>query len=169
MKIERKYIIAGLLSIISVAVAGGYLAYKKLMDYTIGLNKIRIRKISLKLISFDLFLNFTNKSTLGFDIIEQEYKVYMNNKFVSKVTNYSTTKIKPSATSLIGVNIKFDPTKVLQVIGKDFKQLILAPDQYTIKTEMNLKVKFYGFKLSIPYVYEDSLKNLIAMTKGEAV
>lgn len=165
MKIERKYIVAGLLGIVSFALAAGYLAYKKLMDYTLGFKSIKVKKVSIKLIEFDVFLNFLNKSNLGFDIIEQEYKVYMNDKFVSKVVNYSTTKILPNATSVIGVNVKFDPRVVLKVIGKDFKDLILKPDQYIIKTDMKLKVNFYGFKVSIPYVYEDTLKNFISYAK----
>lgn len=165
MKIEKKYVIAGLLGVVSFALAAGYLAYKKLMDYTLGFKSVKVKKVSLKLIEFDVFLNFLNKSNLGFDIIEQEYKVYMNDKFVSKVVNYSTTKILPNATSVIGVNVKFDPRVILKVIGKDFKELVLSPDKYVIKTDMKLKVNFYGFKVNIPYVYEDTLKNFISYAK----
>lgn len=167
MKIERKHIIFGLIAVgISVPLAFLYLQYKKIMDYIIGFNKISIKKISSDFINFDLFLNFTNKSTLSFDIIQQDYSVYFENKFVSKLTNYSTNHINKNSTSVIGVNVGFKPNDVLKALGVNYGKLISNAKSYKITIEMRLKIKLYGLPVSFPYKYENTLGGLIELYKS---
>ena len=79
MKIEKKYIIAGALAVVSTFLALGYLQYKKLMNYKISFKNLKIKTLSATNISFDIFLNFTNNSNLKFEIIEQQSKIYSTN------------------------------------------------------------------------------------------
>lgn len=160
MNQRAKYIIGGLVGLVAIAGTFFYIQYRRLMDYTIKPKSARITKLSLNKISLDVFLDFINKSTLNFEIIEQEYDVYLNNKFVSKVVNYASNKIKAKSTSVIGVNVSFDPSKVLKIIGKNIGDILLNPESVIIKVDMRLKVSLYGIKISIPYTLEDNLKNL---------
>jgi hypothetical protein len=48
------------------------------MNYTIGLKRVKINKLSLAGFDIDLFLNFENKSDLKFTIEKQKYAVYVN-------------------------------------------------------------------------------------------
>jgi LEA14-like dessication related protein len=169
MKIEKKYIIAGVLGVVSIAVALAYLQYKKLMDYTIKLKGLKLKTLSAKNVAFDLFLNFTNNSSLKFDIVEQQYKVYLNDSFVTELVNYSPTNIMPKATSVIGINVSFDPTKVLNILNKNYASILLHPETVKIKVDVKLKVLLYGFKVSIPFVFEDTLKGLIDLGKQPKV
>jgi LEA14-like dessication related protein len=162
MNQKTKYILAGVVGLVAIAGTFFYIQYRKLMDYTIKPKSVRITKLSLSKIAMDVYLNFTNKSTLNFDIIEQDYKVYINDKFVSRVQNYSSNSVKAKSTSLIGVNVEFNPSKVLKVIGKNLSDLLFKQDTVIIKIEMKLKVSLYGIKISIPYVMKDTLKNLTA-------
>jgi LEA14-like dessication related protein len=159
MSQKAKYILAGVLGLVGIAGAFFFIQYQKLMDYTIKPKRVKVKKVSLSNISMDVFLNFTNKSTLNFDIIEQEYKVYLNGKFVSRVVNYSKNSIKAKSTSLIGVNVQFDPSKVLKVVGSNLTDLLFNKDKIMIRIDMNLKVSLYGIKVSIPYTTQDTLKN----------
>lgn len=163
-KLEKKHVIAGLIGVVTVLGALAYLQYKKLMDYTLGLKGVKVLKVSANKVVLDLFLNFTNKSTLAFDIIEQEYKVYLNNNFVTKMSNAKTNHIDPKTTSVIGVNVVFDPTSVFKVLGKSYADILLKPETVKVKIDMKLKVKLYGFTVSIPYVYEDTLKAMMQPT-----
>ena len=166
MKIQKKYIIAGVLSVVSIAIGVAYLQYKKFMDYSVGFKSVKVRSLSESLFNFDLFLTFLKKAGVGFDIIEQEYEVYVNGKFATKMVNYSVTKVLPNATSILGVNVKFDPRKVLALLKESYVDILLNPKSVKIKIPIKMKVVFWGFKIFIPYVYEDTLKGLLYIYKA---
>ncbi len=169
MKIEKKYIIAGVLGVVSIALALGYLQYKRLMNYTIKFKGLRLKTLSAKQFVFDIFLNFTNDSDLKFDIVSQDYKVYLNDNFVTSLVNNSPITILPKSPTVIGVNVSFDPTKVLNILNRNYASILLRPETVKIKVDIKLKVSLYGFKVSIPYVYEDTLKALLDMRKQPTV
>ena len=161
MKIQKKYIVAGALAIVSIALALGYLQYKKLMNYNLGFKSVKLKTLSASKIVFDIFLNFTNKSSLKFEIIEQENKLYINDKFVSDIVSKTSNKIEPNSTSVIGVNVSFNPNDITSALGKNYAWLILNTSSIKIKIDMKMKVKLYGIKVSIPFIYEDTLKGII--------
>jgi LEA14-like dessication related protein len=161
----KKWLIVGGLGVISVALAMGYLQYRKLMNYTVKLGGAKFKNISAKVFNFDLFIKFTNNSDINFVIADQEYKVYLNGKFVTKVTNGTDVTVLPKATNTIPVNIDFNPTDVLSLLGKNFTNILLHPETITIKVDGKLKVKLYGFTKGIPFVYEANLKELMASKK----
>lgn len=160
--INKKYLIAGLIGLVTLSGAALYLQYKKLMDYVIGFKSIKIKKVSFTLFDFDLFLNFQNKSTLKFTIENQSYDVYINNIYVTKLQNDSPVLISPKSTSVIGLNVKFNPQEVLQKLNKNVATLLVGTDKLMIKIDMKLKVKMWFLTINIPYIYEDSLKNMMS-------
>ena len=81
---SKKYLIAGVIGLVTVAGAAAYLQYKKIMNYVITVKNVVINSISLNLIDFTLNLNFENKSSVAFIIKSQSYNVYINNSFISK-------------------------------------------------------------------------------------
>ena len=161
MKIKGKYIIAGALGVISIALAIGYLQYKKLMNYTLSFKGIKLKKASATELNFDLFLNFVNKSNLKFDIVEQDYSIYINDVFLTKAVNYSTNTVLPTSASIMGVNINFNPTQAYKNLKGGFASMLLSPQMLKLKIDMKLKVKLYGIKISIPFVYETTLKEIL--------
>lgn len=173
MKIEKKHVIAAGLATISLAAAYAYLQYKKLLNYAIGFKSARIKTITDKLIDFDLFLKFQNKSDTSFIIQSQDYDVYINDMFVSKVVNYSKTTINPKnvngGLSIVGVNVKFNPKDVLKKLGKNPVELISNPGAIRIKVPMKLKVDtkilFIPLTVSADYTYESTLKELLTSPK----
>lgn len=163
----KKWVIVGALSVISISLGIIYLQYRKLMDYTIKLKGVKFKSLSQSLISFDLFLNFTNNSDLKFDIVGQEYKIYINDTFVTKLSNMIASKILPKSPNVIGINVSFNPTDVLGLLKKNMASILLNPEKVKIKLDLKLKVMMYGFKLSIPYVYESNLKEMMSSSKTE--
>jgi|688.fasta_scaffold43162_5 LEA14-like dessication related protein len=161
MKIKGKYIIAGALGVISIALALGYLQYKKLMNYTLGFKGIKLNKASATELNFDLFLNFVNKSNLKFDVIEQDYSIYINDVFLTKAVNYSTNTVLPSSASVMGVNINFNPAQAYKNLKGGFATMLLSPQMLKLKIDIKLKVKLYGIKISIPIVHETTLKEIL--------
>lgn len=161
----KKWLIVGGLGVISVALAVGYLQYRKLMNYTVKVGGAKFKQITAKVFNFDLFIKFTNNSDINFVISEQEYKVYINDKFVTKITNGTDVTILPKATNTIPVNIDFNPTDALNILGKNFTAILVHPENINLKVDGKLKVKLYGFTKAIPFVFESTLKDLMASKK----
>jgi LEA14-like dessication related protein len=157
MKLEKKYIIAAGIGVVTVAGALAYLQYKKLMNYAIGFKSINIKKLQENNADFDLLLNFTNKSDVAFNIESQVYDVYINDRLVSKAVNYTQQSISSKSTSVIAVNVKFNPKKT----GQNILSIALSLKPVVLKVDMKLKVKLWFFKVNIPYVYTTTLKDLL--------
>lgn len=161
---KKKYIIAAAIGIVTIAGAIAYLQYKKLMNYTIKFRGVKLRTASPRLIDLDLLLLFQNNSNVAFKIESQVYDIYLNNIFVTKLQNALRTDIAANSDSPLSLNIRFDPSKALEKLNLTALTLLKDNGKIRIKIDMKLKVKVWGITVNFPYVYEDSLKNLIAPT-----
>lgn len=164
LKENRKYLIAGLIGIVTIVGALAYLQYKKIMNYTLGYKGFKLRSLGKDIISFDLFLNYTNYADIDITLVEQEYKVYINDNYVTRASNGSSNYIKANSTSVIGVNVAFDPRVVFKAINKTYTEVALNPSKVILKVDIKLKVKVFGIKVNIPYTYTSSLKEFFATT-----
>lgn len=162
MKIERKHIIAGVIGAVTITGALAYLQYKRLMNYCIGFNTIKVNKISTNLADFNVYINFQNNSDLKIEIKSQEYQVYMNNDFLIEASNSASQTIAPKSTSAIGINVRFNPEQA----GKKVLNTLLSASSLSFRVEVKLKVKFLFFTVNIPYSYKTTLKELMAPSPG---
>jgi len=161
----KKYLIAGAIGLVSITAAIAFLQYKKIMNYVIKFKKMKVNNASLNNVNLDLFLLFTNKSDIKFEIKEQDYKVYINNVFVTKIVNYSSNTIEAKQTSDIAVNVNFDPKKLFDTVGRSLLDVALSSKDLKIKLDIKLKVSIWGFSVGIPYIYETTLKQILAAKK----
>jgi LEA14-like dessication related protein len=156
----KKYLIAGVIATITITGALAYLQYKKLMNYIIKVKTAVVKTITANLLDLDLTLDFENKSNISFEIKSQEYEVYIDNKFITKINNIKPVFIKAKSNSDIFVNIKANPTKVgskfkLEDLGK-----LLDLQNVKLKIIGKMKVKLYGISVNIPFNYETTIKEL---------
>ncbi len=160
-KIEKKHIVtAALIGLITITGAILYIQYKRIMNYVIKFYSLKINTVSMNLVNFDLFLNFINNANVQIDILEQDYKVYINDALVTTATNHIQTTLLANATSILPINIQFNPSSVLKLLGNSASDIVLHPEKINLKADIKLKVKLYGFKVSIPYVYQGTLKDI---------
>lgn len=157
---SKKYLIAGVIAMVTITGALAYLQYKKLMNYIIKVKTAVVKTITANLLDLDLTLDFENKSNISFEIKSQEYEVYIDNKFISKINNIKPVFIKAKSNSDIFVNIKVNPTKVgtrfkLEDLGK-----LLDLQNVKIKIIGKMKVKLYAFTINIPFNFETTIKEL---------
>ena len=162
MKLEKKHIVAGVIGIVSISAAVLYWQYKKLMDYCISLNKIMLKEFNLSTANIDLYLNFKNNSAIKLEIISQEYTVLINDKEVVKAGNSNSLSVQPNSTSVLSVNIGFNPSKLINIIGGLAKDIVLNPQSVNITIAIKVKVKLWAFTISIPYEFKSTLKDLLA-------
>ncbi len=128
------------------------------MDYELGFKGVKINSLDSRKINLNVFMNFLNKSSQKLEIVEQEYKIYMDGSFAGEGVNYATNVIDPKSTSVLGVNVTFNPTKVLTKINRNWVEIITSPQNVVFKIDMKLKIKIWGIKFSIPYIYTFTLK-----------
>ncbi len=166
MKIERKHIIAGIIGVTTTfALAYVYLQIKKLKSTPVCFKGLKIKRLSANDVNFDVFINVSNSSDAKIEIVDQNYNVYLNDKLVTNAANHATTIIQAKADSLIGINIAFNPTAVLKILNQNFLTMLTQPASVKLKIDIKLKVKFFGFKVSIPLVIEKSIKDLLDAQK----
>lgn len=162
MKIEKKHIIAGLIGLVTITGASLYLQYQKLMNYTIGLRRVRINKLSLNGLNIDLFLNFENKSNLKFTIVSQKYDIFINNVYLTTLQNNKPNEILPNSTSVIGMNMEID-RRIIGARLKDAISTFANTDKTMVKIVTKMKVKYGFITLNFPeYPYQNTLKNMMA-------
>jgi LEA14-like dessication related protein len=165
VKLEKKYLVAGAIGLVTVTGALMYLQYKRLMNYVIKVKRVVVNRIDSGSVDLNLFLNFTNNSDIGFTIESQSHNIYINDTLVSKIENNTPNQILPKSTSVIGVNIKFNPNKIINILGKNIVDFLTSSDKLRIKIDMKFRVKLWFFKVNIPYVYETTLKDLLNTKK----
>ena len=157
---SKKYLIAGVIAMVTITGALAYLQYKKLMNYIIKVKTAVVKTITANLLDLDLTLDFENKSNISFEIKSQEYEVYIDNKFISRIKNIKPVFVQAKSHSDIFVNIKANPTKVgskfkLEDLGK-----LLDLQNVKLKIIGKMKVKLYGISVNIPFNYETTIKEL---------
>jgi LEA14-like dessication related protein len=163
----KKWIIAGSLGVVSVFAAMAYLQYRKIMNYTLKLKGVKFKNVSVNLIDFDLFLNFMNNSDLKFTITGQSYTAYMNSSLITKLANHSPIIILPKSQNVIPLNVRFNPTEIFKTLKLNALDIVAHSEKIKIKIDVKLGVSIYGFTVNIPYVYESSLKEMMAAKKEE--
>jgi len=160
---KTKYIVAGAIGVFSILGALAYLQYKKVMEYKLKLKGIKVRTIDKSMISFDVFLFFFNPSKIEIHIVEQEYKIYLNENYITRGSNGATNIIKGGETSEIGVNIAFNPNVIGKTIGSTWLDILLKPAESTLRVEITLKVKLWGLlPITIPVTKITTIKELLA-------
>jgi LEA14-like dessication related protein len=158
---NRKYWIAGGIAVVSLLGALAYLQYKKLMDYCISVKRVKINTVGLASINFNIWLNFLNKSSVPFTLMSQTYKVYLNDKYITTLSNNKPNIVKAKTTSEIALNVDINPKSVFKEIGLSVFDMASNYKKIMIKIDMKMKVKLYGITITIPYVYEDTLEGMM--------
>jgi LEA14-like dessication related protein len=169
---NRKYIIAGAIGLLTLTGAMAYIQYKKIMDYVIKIRGIKIRALSPTMINFDLVGTLTNKANIGYSILKQKYKVYVNNTLVSDMFSNYTMDVPAKGSANLLMNVSIDPTSVTKVAKTSYKDMLLKPETIKVKVEYDLIVRLFGvFKPSIKSTYETTLKEIITPkpVEGQAV
>jgi LEA14-like dessication related protein len=150
------FIGAGLL----IAGALLYEECRRLMNFKITLNKIKINNISFANIDFDMVLNFANNSSQQFTLVNQVYEVYLNGVYAAHIESKEQSVIYPKAISLIPVNIKLSPSDLFSKLKGNIGAILRDTSKANIKVDSKLKVSFHGIIFDVPFTYEGNLKDL---------
>jgi len=161
MAIKRKHIIVGGIALVTLTGAALYWQYTKIMNYVIKLTNVKFKSFGIKKVDFDLSLEITNNSDLTIDIVSQEYTAYINNVQILKAVNNTSTKLFKQRASPVNVNIQISPEQIAMKLKANAINFLTNQEKVLIRFDIKLKVKLLFITVSIPYVYETTLKELL--------
>jgi hypothetical protein len=162
MKIEKKHIVVTTIALASFTGAALYWQYQKLTSSCITFKKIVLKKLSLQQTNLDLFLNFKNLSNIKIHIVSQNYKVFLNDKEIVTASNAIQQTILPKETTILGLNVDFQPTKLLNTISNLATNFAINPQKVIVTIKVDIKVKLWFFAISIPYEYVTNVADLLS-------
>lgn len=148
-KIETKYLIAAGIGLFTITGAIAYLQYRKFMNYEMKVSLDKIKTISSKLISFDILINFMNKSSISMKIISNTSNIFINNAFVTKISNNKPFVILPNSVSTIPINIEFKPSDIIKAAKLNLVDIAVSPEKINIRVDTDLKAKFWGLTINL--------------------
>jgi LEA14-like dessication related protein len=155
-----------LLFVLGVGVIGYslYRYYMKqltfLQDITYQVVGVKLKSVTMSNISMDLTTRIYNASNVEATVKEMYLDVFMNGVQVGNVNEVKDILILPSKTTDVSFNFSFNP----RLIGKNIKDIIaLTIELKDINFELKgyIKVKSAFLTPTIPFEYQNNLKNLI--------
>jgi LEA14-like dessication related protein len=143
---------------VGLALIGGgiflYYQIKRLLNYSISMNKVKINSFSMDKVELDVFLNFVNKSDLHIELVSQTYDVFLNGAFITKIANDSPNTLAPNSNNVLSFKVLFDPKEVKRRLPVSLIDLVTNFRNQKIRVDFTFRVKFGPFTLPIPYSFE---------------
>jgi|688.fasta_scaffold679211_2 hypothetical protein len=159
---ENKYLVAGIIGLVSITGAYLYIQVNKILDYTLtykGLRNVNFDKTGK--VSFTIVYEYKNKANIDVTLDNQEYEVYINNQYLTTLTNFVPNVLKGSTPSTIEVNLNLTKDDFKKV-KLNWLQVVLQPEKVEIKTLMKWKVKYGFLRFPVKYPYIVNLKEIIS-------
>jgi hypothetical protein len=160
LKIEKRLWITGLIALVSVTGAYMYSQVMKVLDYTLTFRGMREVKFDKTGVSFKILYEFKNKANIDITIAQQEYEIYINNQYLTTLTNFAPNILTGGSPSLIEINVKISADDFKKV-KLNVAQVLLSPKSVEIKTVMKWKIKYGIFKFPISFPYIVNLKEIL--------
>jgi LEA14-like dessication related protein len=157
------------LGAVMIGVLGVTLTYlmqqlKKLVNTEWVFLGTEIKKISLNEINLILWWRVINNSDFSFQVKNQVFDVFLNDKFIKKVGFSSKIDIPTNSDSRIPTNIFITPQELL-LAGLNFSDLLFNEQGrsklfLTVKGNMDLSVDDLSIK-KVPFYFKDSIQNIM--------
>jgi hypothetical protein len=160
--VTRKQMLVG--AGVAILVTGSLLAYQfsRLMKYTLKIKGIDRLSASMNKVSFDAYLEFTNKSSLQIALAYQNYKVYLNDKLITTIDSKEPQVIYPNRSSVLKVSVDLSPNDLIKKLGSASLGNILNIKQQNLKIVTKMGVKYLGLTIPVSTTIEDRIVNWIS-------
>lgn len=103
----------------------------------------KIKSISLKKIELTLYMKMVNEGTMSVTVSNQEYDVYLNDKFVSHIKNSQPFKIKPGV-NVMPLDVYINISDVIKAGWANLSQLLTDKSKVNVSLKGNYDLKI-GF------------------------
>lgn len=141
---QGKIIVFSLIGVLIAVIAYIIIQLAKISKAPFKYAGFKINKISLQRIELTVFLKLVNDGSLSVTVSNQEYDVFLNDKFVSHIKNNVPYKIKPG-TNIMPLDVYINTSDVIKAGWANLSQLLLD------KSKVNISLKG-GYDLKIGFI-----------------
>jgi len=138
--------------------------YKKQIDFVkdiqYTISGLKIVNISKEDVTFEIFLKVYNASNVEAKVTEIYLDVMMNGTKVGSINESNEFTIMPTQTTDVSYKFSFNPSLIIKNIVNiltltvQLKDVVIVADGY-------MKVKSGFLSTTIPFAYQNTLKNLL--------
>ena len=136
-----------------------YRKLKQLLEYNLKFQRLKINRLSLTDMDLNIFILFKNPSKLTIVLARQEYEIFLNGVYITKLTSNKQQVIKPDGVSTLNVQLKADPQLIFQKLAHMQKPLELITNfkSQKLKLVTKLYVRLGIFKIPVTIPYESAI------------
>jgi LEA14-like dessication related protein len=138
--------------------------YKRQIDFVkdiqYKISGLKIVNISKEDVTLELFLKVYNSSNVEAKVTEIFLDVMMNGVKVGAINESEEFTIKPTQTSDLSYKFSFNPSLVVKNVV-NILTLTVALKDVNIQADGYMKVKSGFLSTTIPFTYQNTLKNLL--------
>jgi LEA14-like dessication related protein len=128
--------------------------YAKLMKNTYDLKSFIIKKASLKEVTFGVVYAYVNNTDIDINLQAQEYKIYVDDRYITTIKSDIPVVLKANATSDIPLDITIDPKDMYYKFQNNLVKALTQKQKLKIRMDSKFKVKLGIFTVTVPYPYE---------------
>ena len=128
--------------------------YNKLMKNTYELKSFLIKKASLQSVTFSVVYAYTNNTDIDINLVGQEYKIYIDNRFITTIKSDVSVVLKANSVSDIPLNITVDPKDMYYKFKNNLLKALTQKQNLKIKMDSTFRVKLGIFTIPVLYPYE---------------
>ena len=146
---KRGLIIALIILALLVVGAYLYLQYRKLIEAKWTFAGKRLKRFGLDRIVFEIFYDVDNRGDLEIAISEQEYDIFLNGRFISKVVNIDNVSINARSVSRMPLTVEVKTADFMKVLGSNWQAILLGDRSrviFTVDGHFTMKMGALAFK-----------------------
>jgi LEA14-like dessication related protein len=165
MKIGKKgyFVLAGFVGITATTAIWVRAQYKKLMKNVTGYKSVSIKEATKNNIGLQVVYTYTNNMDVDVVLTKQKYDVYLDDNYITSLTNDSTLTLKSHATTDIPLSLNINPNDVYNKVKVNPLALLVNPGNVIMRIDMKVWVKLVFIPIPITYSYEDKLTRMLGI------
>ena len=155
MKKSWKYILLAAVAGVTVT-TGIWLKkqYGKLMKNTYELKSFLIKKASMQSVTMAVVYAYNNTMDIDINLVGQEYKIYVDDRFVTTIKSDVPVILKANAVTDIPLDITVDPKDLYGKFKDNLFKALTQKQKLKIRMDSTFRVKLGIFTIPVPYPYE---------------
>ena len=128
--------------------------YAKLMKNTYELKSFLIKKASMQSVTMSVVYAYNNTMDIDIYLVGQEYKIYVDDRFVTTIKSDVPVILKANAITDIPLDITVDPKDLYAKFRNNLFKALTQKQKLKIRMDSTFRVKLGIFTIPVPYPYE---------------
>lgn len=151
----------GIIAVLGISALWINKQIKKIQDFTLTFKRVQVNTFSKELLDFNVFYDYKNNSDIDINLSQQEYDIYINDTFVTTMTNYAENTLKANSVSPLGFNCKINLPELDKKLRISYFKMVTTPKDVKVRIVMRWKVRLGFIKIPVSYTWDTDLKQIL--------